>query len=123
MGSLLFLVSWGVLMGPIQYSKHASRSQRSYRFFDCAYADFWPPPVQHLVSGPRLPFTAAYFGSIALTLFFSIKVGHRLLYTPMFPARSKPCASRANPVALRSSPPHAGLIDCPPFVLTDAPSA
>lgn len=30
--------------------------------------------VQHLVSGPRLPFTAAYFGSIALTLFFSLGV-------------------------------------------------
>lgn len=26
----------------------------------------------HLVSGPRLPFTAAYFGSIGLTLYFSI---------------------------------------------------
>lgn len=30
--------------------------------------------VQHLLSGPRLPFTAAYFGSIALTLYFSIGV-------------------------------------------------
>lgn len=26
----------------------------------------------HLMSGPRLPFTAAYFGSIALTLYFSL---------------------------------------------------
>ncbi|KAF2866683.1 Got1/Sft2-like family-domain-containing protein [Massariosphaeria phaeospora] len=47
MGSVLFLASWAVMMGPIQY-------------------------VQHLVSGPRLPFTAAYFGSIALTLYFSL---------------------------------------------------
>ncbi|KAJ5946650.1 hypothetical protein N7454_003489 [Penicillium verhagenii] len=28
--------------------------------------------VLHLVSGPRLPFTAAYFGSIGLTLYFAI---------------------------------------------------
>ena len=30
--------------------------------------------VQHLLSGPRLPFTAAYFSSIALTLYFSVGV-------------------------------------------------
>ncbi|UPX10684.1 protein transport protein sft2 [Ascochyta rabiei] len=47
MGSVLFLAAWSVMMGPIQY-------------------------VQHLISGPRLPFTAAYFGSIALTLYFSL---------------------------------------------------
>lgn len=29
----------------------------------------------HLMSAPRLPFTAAYFGSIALTLYFSLGVG------------------------------------------------
>ncbi|PTU22471.1 hypothetical protein P175DRAFT_0433622 [Aspergillus ochraceoroseus IBT 24754] len=46
-GSLLFLLSWAVLMGPKTYAKH-------------------------LVSGPRLPFTAAYFGSIGLTLYFAI---------------------------------------------------
>lgn len=33
--------------------------------------------VQHLLSGPRLPFTAAYFGSIAMTLYFSIGVSDR----------------------------------------------
>lgn len=49
MGSMLFLASWAVLLGPITYA-------------------------QHLVSGPRLPFTAVYFGSIALTLYFSIGV-------------------------------------------------
>lgn len=48
-GSILFLASWAVLMGPVTYAKH-------------------------LISGPRLPFSAAYFGSIALTLFFAIKV-------------------------------------------------
>ncbi|PLB43968.1 SFT2 domain protein [Aspergillus steynii IBT 23096] len=46
-GSLLFLLSWAVLMGPLVYAKH-------------------------LVSGSRLPFTAAYFGSIAMTLYFAI---------------------------------------------------
>lgn len=48
-GSILFLASWAVLMGPVTYAKH-------------------------LISGPRLPFSAAYFGSIGLTLFFAIKV-------------------------------------------------
>ncbi|KAF3384989.1 Protein transport protein SFT2 [Penicillium rolfsii] len=46
-GSVLFLLSWAVLMGPWSYARH-------------------------LVSGSRLPFTAAYFGSIALTLYFAI---------------------------------------------------
>ncbi|KAJ5794301.1 hypothetical protein N7457_000900 [Penicillium paradoxum] len=46
-GSVLFLISWAVLMGPRTYAKH-------------------------LISGARLPFTAAYFGSIALTLYFAI---------------------------------------------------
>ena len=49
MGSVLFLASWAVLMGPVTYAKH-------------------------LVSGPRLPFTAAYFGSICLTLYFAVGV-------------------------------------------------
>ena len=48
-GSVLFLVSWAVLMGPWTYARH-------------------------LISGTRLPFTAAYFGSIALTLYFAIGV-------------------------------------------------
>lgn len=30
--------------------------------------------AKHLISGPRLPFSAAYFGSIGMTLFFAIKV-------------------------------------------------
>ncbi|KAI9851438.1 MAG: protein transport protein sft2 [Thelocarpon superellum] len=46
-GSVFFLASWAVLMGPIVYLKH-------------------------LTSGPRLPFTAAYFGSIGLTIYFSV---------------------------------------------------
>lgn len=62
MGSLLFLASWAVLMGPIQYA-------------------------QHLLSAPRLPFTAAYFGSIVLTLLFAIKVGR-----PRHPAPLRPHA-------------------------------
>ncbi|KAF2276129.1 SFT2-domain-containing protein [Westerdykella ornata] len=54
MGSLLFLVSWGVLMGPTAY-------------------------IHHLISGPRLPFSAAYFGSIGLTLWFSLGLHSTLL--------------------------------------------
>lgn len=46
-GSILFLSSFAVMMGPMNY-------------------------VQHLSSGPRLPFTAAYFGSLALSIYFSI---------------------------------------------------
>jgi hypothetical protein len=49
MGSLLFLASWAFMMGPWIY-------------------------IQHLTSTPRLPFTAAYFGSIGLTLYFSVGV-------------------------------------------------
>lgn len=30
--------------------------------------------IQHLLSGNRLPFTAAYFGSIFMTLYFSLGV-------------------------------------------------
>lgn len=55
MGSVLFLASWAVLMGPLTYAKH-------------------------LLSTPRLPFTAAYFGSIALTLYFAVGVSRRLLF-------------------------------------------
>ncbi|KAL8770054.1 MAG: hypothetical protein Q9209_004092 [Squamulea sp. 1 TL-2023] len=54
MGSMLFLASWAVLMGPLVYA-------------------------QHLISGPRLPFTAAYFGSIMMTLVFAIKLQSTIL--------------------------------------------
>lgn len=48
-GSLLFLASFAAVMGPMNY-------------------------LYHLLSTPRLPFTAAYFGSIILTLVFALKV-------------------------------------------------
>ncbi|EAS27653.3 SFT2 domain-containing protein [Coccidioides immitis RS] len=53
-GSVLFLASWAVLLGPMTYAKH-------------------------LLSGPRLPFTAAYFASIGLTLFFAVGLHSTLL--------------------------------------------
>jgi len=53
-GSLLFLSSWAILQGPIAYASH-------------------------LVSTPRLPFTAAYFGTIALTLYFSLGLHSTIL--------------------------------------------
>ncbi|KAM5356272.1 hypothetical protein ACJ41O_002918 [Fusarium nematophilum] len=53
-GSLMFLASFAAVMGPMTY-------------------------VQHLLSTPRLPFTGAYFGSIALTLVFALKLHSTLL--------------------------------------------
>ncbi|KAK7951169.1 uncharacterized protein PG986_006897 [Apiospora aurea] len=53
-GSVLFLCSWAAMMGPMAY-------------------------IQHLLSGNRLPFTAGYFGSIFLTLFFALGVHSALL--------------------------------------------
>ncbi|KAK0279888.1 Protein transport protein sft2 [Friedmanniomyces endolithicus] len=49
MASALFLVSWAVMMGPMVYARH-------------------------LISAERLPFTATYFGSIGLTLYFALGV-------------------------------------------------
>ncbi|KAG9248364.1 Got1/Sft2-like family-domain-containing protein [Calycina marina] len=54
LGSMLFLASWTVMMGPMTYAKH-------------------------LLSIQRLPFTSAYFGSIALTLYFSLGLGNTIL--------------------------------------------
>ncbi|KAK4991814.1 Protein transport protein sft2 [Elasticomyces elasticus] len=54
MASALFLASWAVMMGPLTY-------------------------VRHLLSTERLPFTATYFGSIALTLWFAVGLQSTLL--------------------------------------------
>jgi hypothetical protein len=35
--------------------------------------------AQHLTSGSRLPFTAAYFGTIALTMYFAVGVSSAFL--------------------------------------------
>jgi len=40
--------------------------------------------AKHLTSGARLPFTAAYFGSIALTLYFAIGVSKSIYYVVYF---------------------------------------
>ncbi|CEJ82314.1 Putative Syntaxin [[Torrubiella] hemipterigena] len=53
-GSLMFLCSFAAVMGPMAY-------------------------LRHLLSGPRLPFTAAYFGSIFLTLVMALK--HQTILT------------------------------------------
>lgn len=53
-GSALFLASFAAVMGPMNY-------------------------LYHLFSPPRLPFTAAYFGSIALTLVFALKLHSTIL--------------------------------------------
>lgn len=54
LGSLLFVISFGVLQGPLSY-------------------------LRHLLSQQRLPFTVAYFGSIFATLFFSIGMRSTIL--------------------------------------------
>ncbi|KAF2171384.1 hypothetical protein M409DRAFT_63687 [Zasmidium cellare ATCC 36951] len=54
MASALFLGSWAVMMGPLVY-------------------------VRHLISQERLPFTATYFGSIALTLYFAVGLRSSIL--------------------------------------------
>lgn len=78
-GSVLFLASWAVLMGPIIY-------------------------VKHLISEPRLPFTAAYFGSIGMTLFSAIGV------SALLPPTSFSCSSillpnsLAHPLPISSEP-------------------
>ncbi|KAK9447862.1 Got1/Sft2-like family-domain-containing protein [Limtongia smithiae] len=53
-GSLLFLISFGCLQGPVNY-------------------------IMHLVSLQRLPFTIAYFGAIILTLVFSLGLHSTIL--------------------------------------------
>lgn len=52
--SVLFLGSWAVMMGPWVY-------------------------VRHLLSTERLPFTATYFGSITMTLYFALGLHSTLL--------------------------------------------
>lgn len=54
LGSVLFIISFGVLQGPLNY-------------------------LVHLVSPARLPFTVAYFGSIIMTLVFSIGLKSTIL--------------------------------------------
>ncbi|KAK7206427.1 SFT2 domain protein [Myxozyma melibiosi] len=53
-GSLLFVISFGCLQGPVNYTLH-------------------------LVSPNRLPFTVIYFGSIILTLVFSLGMHSKIL--------------------------------------------
>lgn len=54
LGSLLFVISFGVLQGPLNY-------------------------LVHLTSPARLPFTVAYFSAIIMTLVFSIGLKSTLL--------------------------------------------
>ena len=58
-GSILFLASWAALMGPYAYATH-------------------------LISGSRLPFTAVYFGSIIMTIYFAAGVSSCTLSTSRY---------------------------------------
>lgn len=93
-GSVLFLASWAVLMGPWTY-------------------------LLHLISTPRLPFTAAYFTSIALTLVFAIKVCPKavkalFLSSTFLTLRMKPNSPTPSLPALRLS----GNLTCWPTHMT-----
>lgn len=74
LGSILFLSSFAAVMGPWAY-------------------------VQHLTSTPRLPFTAAYFGSLGLTIYFSIGVSRllRRLHSPPLLTCTSAAAPKYNP--------------------------
>jgi hypothetical protein len=91
MGSVLFLASWAVLMGPITYSKSPTAELEFHASCYSNEANF--ATVQHLFSGPRLPFTGAYFGSIALTIYFSIGVSSAF-------SSNTPCPFTVHPVIL-----------------------
>ncbi|TLD20344.1 hypothetical protein PspLS_08360 [Pyricularia sp. CBS 133598] len=54
LGSVFFLCSFAAMMGPMAY-------------------------IQHLLSGPRLPFTGAYLGSMTLSLYFAIGLRSQIL--------------------------------------------
>lgn len=54
LGSILFITSFAAMMGPWAYFKH-------------------------LTSGPRLPFTSAYFGSLVLTMYFALSLHSTIL--------------------------------------------
>ena len=76
---MLFLASFAAVMGPWAY-------------------------VQHLASTPRLPFTAAYFGSIGLTLYFSLGVSHSGYlppgaYTDNIPSFTAPSSLCSRPLS------------------------
>lgn len=59
-------------------------------------------PVRHLLSAERMPFTATYFGSIALTLYFAL--GVRLAY---------PCPLLRCPFPAAHGPAHPPLLHRP----------
>ncbi|ESO89961.1 hypothetical protein LOTGIDRAFT_192494 [Lottia gigantea] len=54
-------------------------------FVISSFSFLWGPVhhVKHLFSGPRLPFTIAYFGTMFATLYFSLWV-HKTLFTIIF---------------------------------------
>ncbi|KAM0574094.1 hypothetical protein ACHAP0_006923, partial [Verticillium nonalfalfae] len=54
LGSIFFLASFAAMMGPMAY-------------------------VRHLGSAERLPFTSAYFGSLGLSLYFSLGLRSTIL--------------------------------------------
>ncbi len=87
MASALFLVSWAVMMGPMVYGTSLPPPASPSCTLPWPPVDFRTgagsysgsvlisvPLARHLISAERLPFTATYFGSIGLTLYFALGV-------------------------------------------------
>jgi hypothetical protein len=68
LGSLLFMVGCAP---PPKLPRHRSCADHAYSF---ALLQGPIAHIKHILSPERLPFSAAYFGSLGLTLFFAVGV-------------------------------------------------
>jgi hypothetical protein len=81
--------------------------------------------VRHLLSGSRLPFTAAYFGSIGLTLYFAVGVSlwrfvDNTIITTFY---TYPISKLSGPLPFVRSCPFFSLIpQCHVLMVTPVPS-
>lgn len=112
MGSLLFLTSWGVLMGPITYSKHAlifagyRYSRRQFSNLDIYYS-----ATSYIRSEASLHGRVLWQHSPHAILLGELTSLHLLTYT-----------SHTNPCCLSIHTPRR-LIDCGLLDVTDGSSA
>jgi hypothetical protein len=126
MGSLLFLISWGVLMGPVAYSKSASSPPFS-RYTLLASFSLTPTSSPTSYIGPQ----ASVHGSVLWQHRTDAVVLSRGKFTPSLHLTTLGASHNIPHEPCRSSPgmpsflpqPHAGLIDCPWLEVTDCASA
>ena len=86
LGLGLFCFSWSTVYLPVivlYARKFALLFSLGSACVMSAFALLWGPwdHIQHLLSRERLPFTATYLGSLALTLYFAMVWKHTLLTT------------------------------------------